>query len=97
MTLRPTGEPIASLRYEDDVSFAVVEAVSVATGESPIEIGPLSDTLDPEALNELFGPAFTNRARGNGRVQFPFEGYSIVVDAGHREVRVYDRDGDERS
>lgn len=87
--VRLEGEPVARLPYEDDVSFAVIEAVSVATGEPPTEIGPLSDAIDPEALNELFAPTFSNHVREEGRVHFSFEGYSVVVDAGRREVRVY--------
>lgn len=88
--VRPIGEPVTSLPYDDDVSFAVVEAVSVATGEPPTEIGPLSDAVDPEALNELFAPTFSNRAREEGQIYFPFEGHSVVIDASRREIRVYE-------
>lgn len=88
--MRSNGEPVACLPYGDDVSLVVVEAVSVATGEPPTEIGPLSDAVDPEALNELFAPTFSNRVREAGRIYFPFEGHSVVVDAKRREVRVYE-------
>ena len=81
---------MSCLPYDDDVSFAVVEAVAVATGECPTEIGPLSDAVDPEALNELFAPTFSNGIREEGRIHFPFEGFSVVVDAGRGEVRVYE-------
>lgn len=86
----PEGEPVTRLPYGDDVSLAVVEAVSVATGEPPTEIGPLSDAVDPEALNELFAPTFSNHVREAGRIYFPFEGHAVVIDAKRREVRVYE-------
>lgn len=90
MVVRPIGEPVTRLPYGDDVSFAVVEAVSVATDKPPTEIGPLSDAVDPEALNELFAPTFSNHVREEGQIHFPFEGLSVVIDARRREVRVYE-------
>lgn len=90
VVIRSIGEPVTRLPYEDDVSLAVVEAVSVATGEHPTEIGPLSDAVDPEALNELFAPTFSNHVREEGVIHFPFEGHSVVIDASRREVRVYE-------
>ncbi len=88
--MQPIGEPVTCHPYEEDVSFAVVEAVSTVTGESPLDVGPLNDVIDPDALNELFGLTDDGRCREGGRVSFPFEGLLVVIDGGRREVRLYE-------
>lgn len=88
--IQTVGEPTACLPYEDDVCFAVVDAVSAVTGDAPAEIGPLNDTVDPDALDRLFGPTDDGRSREGGRLQFPFEGLSVVIDGAQREVRIYE-------
>lgn len=88
--MRPVGEPVVRVPYEEDVGFAVIEAVSAATDKIPTEIGPLNETIDPDALNELFGPTPDGRRREGGRVRFPFEGFSVVIDGKRREIRLYE-------
>lgn len=38
---------------ETSPSMAVVEAISAVTGTDPLDLDPLSETLDPGSLNEL--------------------------------------------
>lgn len=92
MTLRPEGEPACRLPYEGDVSLAVIETVAAVTDRSSTDLGPLSEAVDPEALDELFAPTFDDRPRPGGLVCFPFEGLLVVVDGERREVRAYERD-----
>lgn len=87
---RTLDAPLVSVRYEEDAALAVVDAVSTVTDRPPAEIGPLNDVIDPRALNDVFGPTRTGGARSGGRVRFPFEGFSVVIDVERREVRLYE-------
>jgi hypothetical protein len=61
------------------VSTAVVEAVAEAEGISPTEMEPpLHRAIDPDALNELFGPERSS-PDGEFRVSFTYSGYEITV------------------
>lgn len=79
--VRPVGRGEA-------VSEAVVLAVLAASGRptDPVdhaalrELDALSATLDPDALDSLFGNRF------DGRLEFDWAGYSVVVDRGTRVV-----------
>lgn len=84
------GTPVTSVPYDENPSLAVISAVSAATDRSSSEIGPLYDVIDPEALSDLFGPTHDGRPREGGEIQFPFEGFSAVVDGRRREVRLYE-------
>jgi hypothetical protein len=92
MTPWPAGEPACRLPYEGDVSLAVIEAAATVVDRPPTELGPLSDAVDPEALDELFAPALDGRPRAGGTICFPFEGLLVVVDGERREVHAYEGD-----
>lgn len=92
MGLHPSEQPVVSHSYEDDVTLAVVRAISVATDTPPTEIGPLGEVIDADALNELFAPTLLNQARegrGSG-IRFRFEGFLVVIDAGRRDISLYE-------
>lgn len=57
------------------VSEAVVKAVADAENVEPIELQPLYDVIDPDALDSLFRP---HAARG--RITFQYHGYTVEVD-----------------
>lgn len=57
--------------------FAVVSAVSEITNVDALELPPLHDAIDAEALNDLF----TSRPEpGDVRVTFQYAGCDVVVD-----------------
>lgn len=87
---RPADEPVYRTTYEDDVCFAVIEAVATVSDRSSHEIGPLSGVIDPEALEELFGPTPDGRPRPGGTICFPLDDRRVVVDGDRREVAIYD-------
>lgn len=89
----PQGEPACRLPYEENVSYAVIEAIATVTDRPPTDIGPLSEVVDPEALDEVFAPTFDDRPRAGGTICFPFEDLLVLVDAERREVRAYEQDG----
>lgn len=59
------------------VSVAVVEAIAAADDRSPMEVEPLYNTVDPEALNALFD----GKARSGGTVEFVHCGYEVTVES----------------
>lgn len=63
---------------------AVVAAVADAAGTDPLELPPLGNAIDPEALNDLVDP---ERSTGLESIAFEYAGYDVVV-AGTGDVRV---------
>ena len=66
---------------ETPLSVRVVETVADALGADAMELGPLYDVIDPDALDLLFEPP---RRSTGGRVTFTFEGCTVTVDADGR-------------
>lgn len=64
------------------VSSAVVRAVSAVEGLEPDTLPPLTDVLDPDALDGLFASRPGGRARTGGRVSFVYSSCSVTVDNG---------------
>ena len=66
----------------EDVSTAVVRAVANLTGRDPLSVTPLSEVVDPDALDALFGGGT------DARVTFRLDGCAVTVRADDRiEVR----------
>ena len=70
---------------ENTPVYAVISAVSDASGLDMFELPPLYEAIDPDALNELF----TSRSEpAVGKVSFEYAGYDVVVcGTGVVEVR----------
>lgn len=70
---------------KDTPVYAVVSAVAEVEQTDPIELPPLYDAIDPEALNTLF----TARSDpGLDQITFQYAGYTIVIQAsGEVQVR----------
>lgn len=69
---------------EDTPVYAVVSAVAEADGTDPVELPPLYEAIDSEALNALF----TARSETTvGKVAFQYAGYNVTV-RGNGEVHV---------
>lgn len=63
----------------ESASKAVISAVASLTGEDPVEMPPLYDAIDPDALDALFRPAQTGPRRGDRRLRFAFNGHEVTV------------------
>lgn len=72
-------------------SYAVVRAVAGVAGVDPVEMEPLHRSVDPEALDRIFAPTAEADSRAEGRVEFDYLGYRVVVK-GHGRGYVYERD-----
>lgn len=62
-------------------STVVVAAVAIVSETDPLELPPLREALDPDALDNLFAPTYGGRVRKTGRVEFEFDDHQVVVDA----------------
>lgn len=72
-SITDTVRPIAS---SETVSEAVVEAVADAKGVDPLDLDPLYDTIDPDALDSIFGgPSGTSSAE----IRFEMDACEVVV------------------
>lgn len=60
-------------------SIAVVQTVAAYSGKPVTELPPLSDSVDPDALDKLM-------ARGNVEVTFLYHDYKIKVRAGEEVI-----------
>ena len=74
----------ATHEFSSDVpaSVAVINAVSAVTGTDPVELPPLYETIDPDALNSLFEAR--DRTGSSPRVEFTYNGFDVTVRDGPR-------------
>lgn len=67
-------------RWERDTEktpvYAVISAVEDVTGSDVLELPPLHEALDPDALNGLF-----TSCPNPGQVRFQYAGYEVAVHA----------------
>ena len=72
------------------VSTAVITAVADAVDENPTELQTcLYDSIDPDALDDLFQDKYDGTPRTGGHVAFTMYGYEVTVysDGG---IRIFD-------
>lgn len=74
----------------DQPTSAIVEAMAWVKGVDAAHLEPLSDAVDPDALNALFGRRPVRSSYGQPaaepspedlEVEFEYEGYVVTVDA----------------
>lgn len=61
------------------MSEEVVSAVAAANGTDPMDLDPLFDVIDPDALDALYRGNGPGRARPPERVVFTYCGCEVVV------------------
>lgn len=61
------------------VSERVVHAVARARDVDPLELDPLYDTVDPDALDKLFGTSTASDSTVHGRIVFGVAGCEVTV------------------
>jgi hypothetical protein len=84
--------PVHEADYSGESSRTPAEAVLDALGEvtdvDPIDLSPLYDAVDPDALDQLFHAA-DGRSDGDGLLGFAFEDWNVFV-SGDGRIRVCD-------
>lgn len=72
------------------VSTRILEAVADQRGVDPLELQPLYEVVDPEALEAVFSSTVVGGNRG-GRIEFTYAGCRITITAGaDRAITVED-------
>ncbi|WP_394743173.1 HalOD1 output domain-containing protein [Natronococcus roseus] len=82
---RADAEPVVQTRYSSDepTSEAVVRALAVVKGIEPMELDALCESIDPEALDSLFGdPVISDEPPT--RIEFSVSDYLVVVSSNGR-------------
>lgn len=86
------GTPVCETAYDpadgEPPAVAVVDAVAAIEGTDPLDLPPLYDHVDTEALNRLF----EDRAAGRGDASafsFEYGGWDVVV-RNDGSIAVYD-------
>lgn len=67
---------------DEPVSVAVVRAVSAVRGRKPSRLPSLTDALDPDALDDVFGSRKDGTPRTGGRVSFVYGDCRVAVEHG---------------
>lgn len=62
-------------------SEAVVRAIAEATDRAVLDLPPLYESVDPDALDSVFGRRPDGTPREPGRVVFPLEDWLVAVDS----------------
>lgn len=76
----------ASMEYglgaDESLSAAVVRAVSGLEGREPLDLPPLVNLLDPDALDMLFATDGTGEPKSGGRISFIYSESCITIENG---------------
>jgi hypothetical protein len=83
----------------DSLTTTVVEKVADRESVEPTELSPpLYEVIDPDAVNAIFADSDTGRSSGEGRIEFSYCGYQVVVRSdGQVSVRKPDASQSTRS
>lgn len=74
------------------LSEAVVDAVATAAGVDPLQLDPLYESVDPDALDTIFMPEASGRPReGDASVAFSVCGYEVIVKS-YGRILVYEKE-----
>lgn len=73
-------------------STNVVLSIAALEGVGPVDLPPLAETVDPDALDKLFSPS----ADVDGSVSFEYAGYDVTISSDGKLEIVPGRDGTRR-
>ncbi|SIR83093.1 hypothetical protein SAMN05421858_4019 [Haladaptatus litoreus] len=63
------------------LSISVVQTVAEAAETDPLELDPLYQYIQPEALNTIFSPQIGSRGHNLGTISFTYMTYDVTVYA----------------
>jgi hypothetical protein len=78
------SDELYRVRHEEadqSLSTVVVAAVAAVAEADPLELQPLRESVDPDALDDLFASTRGGIVRETGQIAFPIDDYLVVVDA----------------
>ena len=94
LSLRCDCTPVVDLEFDvDDTtpSEAVVDAVAAVSGTEPEDLPPLYDSIDPDALDQLFRRRTGDPGPSETVLSFALGDWNVFVS--HGRVRVCDPSG----
>jgi hypothetical protein len=76
----PTDRSATACDEAESVSQALVETIAAREDVDPTELPVLAEPVDPEALDELFGPRVDGSQREVvGRIELEYDDYRVTV------------------
>lgn len=85
------GEPRYIATFDPDsgerASEAVVTAVAALTGDKPVDLSPLYEAVEPDALDSLVRHARRSDDAGTHQLWFTYEGFDVGVQS-DGEIRI---------
>lgn len=92
MTIYRTCTPVSSTKYGRESgrspTEAIIDAVAEAAGVDPTELPPLYDSIDPDAINDLFQP-YDGNTGTETFLRFTIDSWNVFVRADGK-IRVCD-------
>jgi len=61
----------------------IVNCVAEKEHTDPLELPPLYDAVDPDALDDLVESGRQNGTTQSGRIEFQYNGYTVIVEFGN--------------
>lgn len=61
------------------LSYTILRAVAAVTGEAPQDLDPLTDTVDPDALDKLFETERVKRGGADASLTIGYNGCRVTV------------------
>jgi hypothetical protein len=77
---------IERVSENETLTESIVLAVADAVETDPLDLEPLHDSVDPDALDQLFPPASVDVDSVRGRVEFRYADCDVTVHADERVV-----------
>ncbi len=82
-TITETKTTVTTFDHDaDPLSVAIPELVAYVEGVSPTSLPPLYESVDPDALDQLFA----HRSAPNVGLSFQYAGYTVSVSDGQLSV-----------
>ncbi|SDR11095.1 HalOD1 output domain-containing protein [Natronobacterium texcoconense] len=69
----------------DGVCERIVMAVATLENTEPMELPPLFEAVDPDALTSAFATTESGTER-TGRIEFPYAGHHVTVEFGEQSI-----------
>lgn len=74
---------------DDSASVAVVRSVAAVSGEDPVEMDPLYDAVDPDALDSLYRSSRRTQNETKLTIEFSYNGYRVRL-SGDGELSLFE-------
>jgi len=77
-----------TVQNDEHASDALVRAVAVVEGCDQLDLPPLYDTVDPDAIDALFDPSSSRAVESERTLTIAYHGHEVTVSGDSRHTRV---------